>query len=308
MRRRAQCRLSIGLLAVAALAGGGAARAQSLEPRAYSPAPTGLNFLIVGVAHTEGGVAFDASVPLTDAELSTTGPIFAYARTFDLWGRSAKVDVIQPFVRLSGSALFNGQPVSREVTGAADPLARLSVILHGAPAMTPAEFRSYQPGLIVGASVQVSAPLGQYDETRLVNIGTNRWSVKPGVGISQTWGRWTLELEGAVTFYTANSSFFGGGERSQAPLWSAQSHVVYSFRPGLWASFDATYFTGGRTTFNGAVANDLQRNWRLGATLAIPLDRRFSVKFYASSGVSARTGNNFDLLGAAVQYRWGAGF
>lgn len=307
MRHGAGILLSTLMLA-ASLAGGSAARAQSLEPRAYSPAPTGLNFVIAGFAYTEGGVGFDASVPLTDAELSTSGPILAYARTLDLWGRSAKIDVIQPFARLSGSALFNGQPVSREVTGAADPLARFSVILHGAPAMTPAEFRSYRPGLIVGASVQVSAPLGQYDETRLVNIGSNRWSVKPGVGISQTWGPWTLELEGAVTFYTANSSFFGGGERSQAPLWSAQAHAVYTFRPGLWASFDATYFTGGRTTFNGAVANDLQRNWRLGATLAVPLDRRFSVKFYASSGVSARTGNNFDLLGAAVQYRWGAGF
>ena len=54
--------------------------------------------------------------------------------------------------------------------------------------------------------------------------------------------------------------------------------------------------------------NDLQRNWRFGATLAVPIDRQFSVKLYASSGVSARTGNNFDLIGAALQYRWGAGF
>ena len=86
-------------------------------------------------------------------------------------------------VRLSGSALFEGEPVSREVTGAADPLLRMSVILHGAPAMTPAEFRDYRPGLVIGASVQVSAPLGQYDETRLLNIGTNRWSVKPGIAV-----------------------------------------------------------------------------------------------------------------------------
>jgi hypothetical protein len=305
MRRRYW--VSIAGLAGAALSAT-AAPAQSLEPRAYSPAPVGLNFVIAGFAYTEGGVGFDPSVPLADAELSTSGPILAYARTLDLWGRSAKVDVIQPFARLSGSALFQGQPVSREVTGAADPLARLSVILHGAPAMSPAEFRSYRPGLIVGASVQLSAPLGQYDETRLVNIGTNRWSVKPGVGVSQTWGPWTLELEGAVTFFTSNDNFFNGGERSQAPLWSAQAHVVHSFRSGIWASFDATFFTGGRTTFNGSVGDDLQRNWRLGATLAVPLDRRLSVKFYASSGVSARTGNNFDLVGAAVQYRWGAGF
>ena len=308
MGRGAKTVFLAAMLAAGLFSGGaGSARAQSLEPRAYSPAPVGLNFIIAGYAYSEGGLSFDTSVPITEAELSTSGPVFAYARTLNLGGKSGKVDVIMPFARLSGSALFQGEPVSRTVTGGADPLARLSVILHGAPAMTPAEFRTYRPGLVVGASVQVSAPLGQYDETRLLNLGTNRWSVKPGIGVSQTFGRWTLEVEGAVTFFTTNDNFFGGGTRSQRPLYSAQVHAVHSFRSGIWASLDATFFTGGRTTINGTLNNDLQRNWRLGTTLAVPIDRRFSVKFYASTGVSARTGNNFDLVGAAVQYRWGAG-
>jgi hypothetical protein len=299
---------SAGLLTAGLLSCGGIAHAQSLEPRAYSPAPTGLNFVIAGFAFTKGGLSFDTAVPVTDAHLSTSGPILAYARTLDIAGRSGKVDVILPFARLSGSALFQGQPVSRDVTGAADPLLRLSVILHGAPAMTPAEFRTYRQGLLVGASVQVSAPLGQYDGTRLLNIGTNRWSVKPAIGVSQAFGRWTVELEGAATLFTTNNDFFGGGTRAQRPLLSGQLHVVRGFRPGVWASFDATFFTGGRTTINNSISNDLQRNWRAGATLAVPIGQRFSVKFYASTGVSARTGNNFDLVGAAVQYRWRAGF
>lgn len=75
----------------------------------------------------------------------------------------------------------------------------------------------------------------------------------------------------------------------------------------MWGSLDATYFTGGRTSLNGERNDDRQENWRLGATLAIPVDARNSVKLYASSGVSARTGNNYDLLGIAWQYRWGGG-
>ena len=47
--------------------------------------------------------------------------------------------------------------------------------------------------LIVGASLQVSAPFGQYDNDRLVNIGTNRWSFKPESGISKALCQWTLE-------------------------------------------------------------------------------------------------------------------
>ena len=86
-----------------------------------------------------------------------------------------------------------------------------------------------------------------------------------------------------------------------------QGHVIYGSRSGIWGSLDATYFTGGRTTVNGVRKDDLQQNWRLGGTLAFPVDVRNSVKLYGSSGVSARTGNNYDLIGIAWQYRWGAG-
>ena len=153
----------------------------------------------------------------------------------------------------------------------------------------------------------MTAPMGQYDNTKVVNLGTNRWSFKPEVGVSQALGRWTLEATAAVTLYTDNEDFFHGNTRSQDPIYSLEGHVIYSFRSGIWGSLDATYFTGGRTTLNGTLNNDLQQNWRVGGTLAFPVDSLNSIKLYASSGVSARTGNNFDLVGIAWQYRWGAG-
>ena len=76
---------------------------------------------------------------------------------------------------------------------------------------------------------------------------------------------------------------------------------------GIWASLDATYFVGGRTTVNGVLNSDLQQNWRLGGTLAFPVNPENSIKLYASSGVSARTGDSYDLIGVAWQYRWGGG-
>ena len=106
---------------------------------------------------------------------------------------------------------------------------------------------------------------------------------------------------------TDNDDFYGGSTRSQAPLYALQGHAIYSFRSGIWGSLDATYYSGGRSTIDGTRNRDLQQNWRIGATLSFPVDRNNSVKAYASSGVSARTGNNFDLLGIAWQYRWGGG-
>ena len=293
--------------AVLALATPFLAQAQDIEPRAYSNAPIGVNFLILGYAYTQGAVPFDASLPVKNAELDTSSTLLAYARVLDLWGKSGKFDIILPYTGLSGTAEAAGRAIARKAHGLADPRFRLSVNLYGAPALTLKEFSDYQQDLIVGASLQVSAPSGQYDSSRVVNIGTNRWSFKPELGISQALGPWTLEFQSAATFFTDNRDFFAGQTRSQEPIYSLQGHAIHAFRSGIWVSFDATWFTGGRTSLNGVHGDDRQQNWRLGGTLAFPVDIRNSLKLYASSGISARTGNNYDLIGIAWQYRWGAG-
>ncbi|QSX77277.1 transporter [Agrilutibacter solisilvae] len=283
------------------------AHAQDIEPRAYSNAPVGVNFVIAGAVFTRGGLSFDTSVPITGAQLESSTLVLAYARTLDLWGKSGKLDVIVPYTRLVGTADYLGQPVERDVTGFGRPALRMSINLLGAPALGLREFGQWKQDVIVGASLQVSPPWGQYDSSRIVNIGSNRWSFKPEVGISKAAGPWTLELQAAATFFTDNDEFYGGNTRSQDPVYSLQGHVIYGFASGKWVSVDATYFTGGRTRINGVRGDDLQQNWRVGAILAIPVDRHNSIKLSASSGVSARTGNNFDAIGVAWQHRWGGG-
>lgn len=281
--------------------------AQDIEPRAYSNAPVGVNFLIVGYAYTQGGIAFDSALPVTNPQLETSNLLLAYARVLDLWGRSGKFDVILPYSGLSGSADYAGQELERTVDGFADPKLRLSINLHGAPALGLKEFRAYRQDLIIGASLQVSVPLGQYDDQRLINLGTNRWAIKPELGVSKAIGPWTLELSAATTLFTDNTDFYGGRRRAQDPIHSAQAHLIHGFRSSIWASLDATYFFGGRTTLDGIAKDDRQENWRLGATLALPIDAHHSIKGYVSRGVSARTGNDYDLIGIAWQYRWGGG-
>lgn len=283
------------------------ALAQDIEPRSHANAPVGVNFLIGGYAHTKGGLAFDGATQITDPKLKTNSAVLGYARVLDLWGMSGKFDAIVPYTWLSGTAQYKGEPVERKVDGLIDPRFRLSVNFYGAPALSLKEFREYKQDLILGASLRLSVPAGQYDETRLVNLGANRWYFKPELGASKALGAWTLEGKLAATIYTDNKDFFNGNRRSQAPIYSVQANAIYSFDNGVWASLDATYLTGGRTELNGEKGNDLQKNWRVGSTLALPLDARNSIKFYASSGVSARTGNNYDLLGAAWQHRWGGG-
>jgi hypothetical protein len=282
------------------------ANGQELEPRSYVNTPVGLNFLIAGYGYTEGSVVFSASAPVKDAEVEAHAGFLAYVRALDVWGRSGKLGLVVPYAEASGSAKLAGQPREREVSGLADPKFRFSVNLYGAPALSLEEFRGWEQDLIVGVALEVSPPVGQYDSDKLLNIGTNRWSIKPELGVSKALGRFTLELSAAATFFTQNDDFLGGHTLEQDPLYAVQGHLVYEFGFGVWAALDATYYAGGRTIVDGVEA-DREENVRLGLTIALPVNRYNSIKLYGSTGAYSRTGTDFEALGIAWQVRWGGG-
>lgn len=296
---------ALGVIALVVVASG--VHAQELEPRAYVNTPVGLNFLIAGYGYLENGVPDDASVPLRDAKVQTHATVFAYVRSLDVWGKSGKFIAILPYAWTSGSATIAEQPRQRDVSGFGDPRFRFSVNLYGAPALSLKEFADYKQDVIVGASLLVSTPGGQYDSSRLLNIGTNRWSVRPEVGISKALGPVTLELATGVTLYTDNGNFLGGKTLERDPIYSVEGHLVYNFGRGAWGAVDGTYYTGGRTTVAGVSGNDRQENVRVGVTLALPVDRHNSIKLYGSVGAYTRTGTDFDAVGIAWQYLWGGG-
>lgn len=281
-------------------------KAQALEPRFYSNAPVGMNFLLGGYVISSGGVTADPSIQLENADIEVHAPFIAYARSLGLWGKSAKFDIVVPYTYISGSATQDGNYVTRDVEGFADPQFRFSINMIGAPALTLEEFSAYRQNFVMGASLKVTAPLGQYDSSRAVNIGTHRWSFTPEIGFSKTLGPVLLELAGAAALYTDNDDFMGQ-TKEQDPIYSLQAHLVYTFRNGIWMAFGATRYAGGRSAVGGVEKSDLQQNSRLGATLALPVGKKHSFKVYGSSGVETRTGSDFDTLGLAWQYRWGGG-
>ena len=282
--------------------------AQDLEPRAYANAPVGMNFLLVGYQYSEGGLLFDPAVPITDANAEVNMGLLAYVRTLDIAGKSAKAGVLLPYADLYADGYVDGEFRTREDTGLVDPAFYFTMNLYGAPALSVKEFKDYQQDTIIGFTFKLTAPLGVYDNDKLINIGTNRWSFKPEFGISQAIGRWTFDAAAAAVFYTDNNEFDNGKTRQQDPIYSAQGHIIYSFPRNIWAAVSATYYTGGRTTIDGVTRNDLQQNWRTGFTVALPINRNHSLKIFGNSGVSTRTGTDYDSLGIAWQYRWGAGF
>ena len=291
-----------GLLVLALLSG--PALAQELTPRAYAPNPVGGNIFLLGYAHTGGEVLFDPTLTVEDADASINAGSFVYGRTFGLFGRSASAQVIVPYMGGSVDAVLDGEPIRFSGSGWGDLRGRFTMNVLGGPALKPREFAAQRPDRILGVSVEVMAPTGKYEPWKPVNIGANRWSVKPEVGISRTHGHWYYELYGGVWFFGDNTDFNGGLVREQAPMGALQAHVSYIFNPRLWLAADYTFYTGGRTTVDDKVTFDLFANSRLGFTLAVPVARRAALRLAWSTGMTTRVGSDFDVLSLGMQVVW----
>lgn len=280
------------------------AHAQELEPRAYSPAPTGTNFALAGYARSTGDVLFDPSLAVTDTDARINSVFVGYARTFGLAGRSASLSAVLPYARANISGVVDGARTEAYRSGIADLRMRFAMNLIGGPALTPREFAQRTPETSLGVSLSVVAPTGQYDSSRVINIGSNRWAVKPEIGLSQPIGNWFVEGSAGVWLFADNTNLAGGNTRSQDPLYTYQVHGGYTFRPGLWLAADATYYRGGQTSVNGADKQDLQENSRYGVTLSLPLSTSWSTKLAWANGYSTRIGGDFRTASITFQYRW----
>jgi hypothetical protein len=295
----------LALVALVALLAPGSVHAQELEPRAYSPAPVGTNFLLASWSYQSGEILFDPSLPFSDVEARINGVVGGYGRSFSLAGRSATVALAVPYAwgPIDGNVAEQYTKIWR--SGLGDPRLRFTVNLLGGPALSPREFAARKPATTLGASLVVVIPTGQYSNEKLINIGSNRWAFKPEVGLYHPIGRWSLEGAAAVWFFADNTEAYPGQvERSQDPLASFQAHVGYTVRPGLWVAADATYYTGGRTYTDGVPGNTRQSNSRAGVTASVPVARGHSIKASVSTGVSARVGSRFDSFGLAYQFLW----
>ncbi|KPK58531.1 MAG: hypothetical protein AMS21_10575 [Gemmatimonas sp. SG8_38_2] len=282
-------------------------RGQELEPRALTNVPVGTNFVALVYAYAQGNILLDPAIPVEDLDSKLHTFVGAYIRALDFFGLSGKLDVTVPFAGGDWEGRLEGVDTTRSVTGFGDPRFRLSLNLVGAPALRAAEFPGYKQKTIVGASLQVIAPLGQYDSSRLLNLGSNRWTFRAQFGVSHVVGPWTFEALAATWFFMENSNFFGDARLEQKPLLAGKLHVIRSFPKGFWLALDGGYGYGGRTIIDGVERETRISTFRFGLTFAAPIARSHTVRLTAVSGARVERGADFDALGLSYQYRWGGG-
>jgi hypothetical protein len=283
----------------------GRTSAQDMEPRAYSASPVGANFLVVAVSRSSGAVVFDPALPVTDVHADVNGAVIALGHSFNLFGKLALATAAVPYATADVTGKVSETDTEVHRSGLADSRFKLSVNLRGNPAMAAREFVRAPKRTVAGASVTVTAPASQYSPSRLINLGTHRWSVKPEVGVSVPKGHWDLDGYLGFTFYSGNDDFYPGGKhRTQDPVLAIQGHVSYTIRPRLWVAADGTWYRGGSAQVEGGTPSSNLNNARGGVTLSLPVGVRYSLKVAYGSGIVARTGTNFRTVSVAWQTLW----
>ena len=282
--------------------------AQDLSPRAYVITPLHSNAITLTYSFYDGSLFFNGAAPITGATGTYSVPIFTYYHSFGLFGHSANVHASLPYA----VGTFQGQLVGEHKqlyrSGLLDSTYRLSVNLKGGPAMAPKDFAKWKQKTLLGASLKVVAPTGQYDPTKLINWGANRWAFKPEFGYSERWGHWVGDGYAGVWFYTTNPQYYSPPvpkPQSQEPIGSFEGHLGYDVKPRLWFSLDGNFWFGGVTSLNGIANNDTrQTGSRIGATASFPVTKHQSLKVSYNNGTYIRFGGDYQSASVAWQYSW----
>jgi hypothetical protein len=283
-------------------------KAQDLSPRAYVITPLHSNAVTLTYSYYSGSIQLNGVLPDASATGTYSVPIFTYYHSFGMFGRSSNLNIAIPY----GIGTFQGEfgDVTRQVyrSGLLDTTLRLSVNLKGGPAMQPREFANWTQKALLGVSLKVIAPTGQYDPNKLVNWGANRWAVKPEVGYSRRRKHVLWDAYAGVWFYTTNQRYYspiGPQPQSQKPIGSFEGHLSYDFKPRFWVSLDGNFWFGGTTSLSG-IENlaTRQTSSRIGGTASVPITKHQSIKFSYANGTYVRFGGNYQSVSAAWQYSW----
>ncbi|RLB69892.1 MAG: transporter [Deltaproteobacteria bacterium] len=269
----------------------------------------GTNFAGVGYVYAEADIFVDPALLLEDVEMELHTWAAKYIRTFELFEKSARFDLTQAYQEGKWTGLLNGVSASASRKGWSDTFVRLAVNLYGAPPLSGKEFAAYRSEVkietIVGMALTVRLPTGKYMEDKLINLGQNRFVFRPQFGVIHTRGKWTTEVTGEAAFYTDNDEFFNGKRLEQKPLYIIHTHLIHTFRPGLWVGASLGYDYGGENSIDGTDKDNRKQEIGWAFSFGYPINRYSGIKVaYIGTRTQESTGFDSDMLTASLSFLW----
>ena len=280
-------------------------QAQDLEPRFLSSTPLKTNFAGLVYGYSQGDILLNAQqIEGLNAKLNSV--VVFYGRSFKVFNKQAKFDVAVPYAFGKLNALVSQVDTTASRYGFIDPTLRVSIILIGDKPLSLKEFSTREiKKFKMGASFKIKAPLGTYDETKLINLAANRWGFQLKAATSyQPAKKIILELHVDSWFFTENASFNNGNTLAQNPLFTAQLHMAYLFNPKFWVSGSIGQIAFGETSINGIGQDNDLKNSRYGITASYKLNKLGSLKFAATNGLYIASGANFRTALLGYSFVW----
>ncbi|RCU45523.1 transporter [Corallincola luteus] len=298
-----------GLLALCTLFVSLHLQAEDLEPRRWAHLPINTNFLGAGYASTKADIDFDPVLKIEEAEATVDTWVAKYIRTFELFDKSARIGVAQGYQKGHWTGILDGEAASTSRDGATDTLVRFAVNLYGSPPLEGKEFVAYRKAnpneTIVGAGISVQLPTGDYMSDKLINLGTNRYTLRPQIGAIHTRGQWSFESTARAVIYFDNDDFYGGKKLENDPLYVLSGHLIYTHRPGIWGSISAAYDYGAKPTVDGVEKDSRKEELLFAASVGIPINRHLGIKLgYIGSRTQRTTGVDTDSFVLAMSGYW----
>lgn len=255
---------------------------QDVEPRRWVSIPLGTKVIAAGYIYTSGDVLLDPSLQAENVEIAVNTLVVSYVQSLRIGTKSARLGILLPWNFENWNGLLDGNPESLYRAGLVDPRIRFSINLLGPPATDIKGLQKYYQEnpthTVVGVSLAVHLPLGQYDRNQLINIGNNRFIFRPQIGFEHRWGLWSYELTGSVFLYTKNNKFFPDQQKIKDPVYALQNHLIKRFKSGIWLALNIGYGYGGEGAIDQRELNDYRSDLLFGGSFGVRLNPTQAIK------------------------------
>jgi hypothetical protein len=108
-----------------------------------------------------------------------------------------------------------------------------------------------------GITPYIYVPTGDYDSSRPLNLGANRWGARAEIGYIKGWGDWVMDIGGGVEAYTNNNRYgASNGTLKQDPVYDIQAKLTYDFTKSAYFGLEYSFIVGGKTQVDDGPKSD----------------------------------------------------
>jgi len=269
--------------------------ALAYDPRDYVAAPAGTNLLLWYYKYGSGNNLYaNGDKVSNDANLKQNIGIFRYVRFVEIFGITADPQFLIPFG--NASAKFGAGGTETSTSGLGDALFACTFWLVNKP-----DSKTW-----LGFTQYITAPTGEYQNNKLLNLGANRWAFKEEFGFTKGFGTTGLflDLGAGVEFYTDNTDFGVNSQKlSQDPLYNAEVHLSKDITKVSFISADYFFNYGAKQKLNDMdLPNTETRKHTAGLTVGYNFSPGYQLLLQYQSDLSTENGIKANTFGARFMY------